>query len=268
MLRKILAFLTAHGLELKIIHIVKRVSIINKLLLRNGWRNQGKGYYYNIYRLDSSVLQNNNVPLSGKTMLEIGSGNEPFLGNYFIEECGIAKFIASDPYRKTGTTTTPGYNEKLLSVRLDFTSSDDIAKYENQFDVVISNAVLEHIRKSLCVKTISNLNRVLKMGGYSFHQIDLRDHLNRKALPFNFFKYSDFVWSAATDDTIFYTNRLRCQNWLDIFEKTGFRIVYLHKYREMNPRFPKNIDNQFVNTPTEDLNVSSLDILVKKISEI
>jgi 2-polyprenyl-3-methyl-5-hydroxy-6-metoxy-1,4-benzoquinol methylase len=268
MLRKILQFLTARGLELKVIHLVKRISLINRLLLRNGWKDQSKEYYRNIYRLVSGVLLKNNVPLSGKTLLEIGSGNEPLLGNFFIEECGVAKFIASDPYRETATTTAPGYNDKLLSVKLDFTSTGNVAQYEDQLDLVISNAVLEHIKKSSCAKTIGNLNRVLKMDGYSFHQIDLRDHLSRIALPFNFFKYSDDAWDAATSNTIFYTNRLRSQNWIELFEKNGFRIAYLHKYRELNPRFPTKIDDVFTKTPTEDLNVSALDILVQKVTEI
>jgi cyclopropane fatty-acyl-phospholipid synthase-like methyltransferase len=267
MLRRLLRFLTARGLELKVIYVVRRISFINKLLLHKGWRDQGKEYYHKIFLLVSGVLQKNNVPLAGKTILEIGSGNEPFLGNYFIEECGIATFIASDPYREIGATANSGYSDKLLSARLDFTSSEDVTKYENALDLVISNAVLEHIKKSSCSKMIGNLNRVLKIGGYSFHQIDLRDHLSRAALPFNFFKYSDNAWSGATSDTIFYTNRLRCQHWIDLFENLGFKVVYLHKYREQNPRFPKTIDRVFSETPAEDLNVSTLDILVQKISE-
>lgn len=268
MLRRILHFITKIGWDIKIISAIKKISFLNNLLLKKGWSDRDLSYYRNIFIFIRGIFEKNNISLQGKKMLEIGSGNLPSLGNFFIDNCRLSDYVASDPYRNEAENELAESGPtKITFARLDFTSGAETAKYEGGFDFVISNAVLEHISKALCEETVRNINRVLKVNGYSFHQIDLRDHLNNKTMPFNFYKYAEPTWETATSQTIFYTNRLRCTDWLRLFRDNGFEITYLYKYRRDSADLPKKIDSRFVSYPVDDLHVSALDILVKKISQ-
>jgi SAM-dependent methyltransferase len=59
-------------------------------------------------------------------------------------------------------------------VRVHALAAEELWKIGERFDVVLSNAVLEHVQD--IDMTAANLAAVSKPGGYGFHQIDFRDH--------------------------------------------------------------------------------------------
>jgi SAM-dependent methyltransferase len=100
---------------------------------------------------------------------------------------------------------------------------------EKTVDFIWFNAVLEHIKKSEFFDTMCELRRVLRDGGECSHTVDLRDHLNG---ALNHLRFSESFWES---DVIFnsslYTNRKLCSEILNLMEKSGFEVTFIHAQR-------------------------------------
>lgn len=91
-----------------------------------------------------------------------------------------------------------------------------------QFDLVYSNAVLEHV---VDVKAaIVEMKRVLRPGGIAAHRIDLSDHAVPDE-PHQFLRYSDQLWHWLNRHHVYTENRLRRSDFLQLFEDAGFAVV-------------------------------------------
>ena len=100
---------------------------------------------------------------------------------------------------------------------------------DDYFSFVFSCSVLEHIHKDIVASVIRGLHRVLRPGGYSFHVIDLSDHLahydEKKVSLKNYLRYSDAVWRAFFQNDVQYFNRVQRPEWLVDFEQAGFALL-------------------------------------------
>ena len=140
----------------------------------------------------------------------------------------------------------------------------------DSIDFLFSNAVLEHARDPLqCVRETM---RVLRKNGITAHQIDLRDHRDFSK-PLLFLKHSDAQWQTIMQeycavDPFMYMNRWRSQDFVEIFEKEGFRIL------EVTPNMTADdttvdkalpcLDDRFKNYPRSELGTISLFIVAEK----
>jgi SAM-dependent methyltransferase len=90
-----------------------------------------------------------------------------------------------------------------------------------QFDLIISNAVLEHVSDlpSVC-RMLAGLT---KPGGINSHQVDFRDHLNR-ARPLEFLLRSDLQFLLERTRHPSQGNRIRHSECINIFSDAGFSI--------------------------------------------
>ena len=69
--------------------------------------------------------------------------------------------------------------------------------------------------------TIEKINLLLKKGGITYHQVDLRDHLHlRDKCYLDFLKYPEKYWRFIGD-----TNRIRYTQYLQLFRKYKFKII-------------------------------------------
>ncbi|MFA5024712.1 MAG: methyltransferase domain-containing protein [Patescibacteria group bacterium] len=236
-----------------LIRLIKNNGFINKLLLKSGWSDYGFNYYNLIYLRIKDFLLKNDIDLYNKKILEIGSGNLPVLGYFFIIFDKIKFYCASDPYRAENFFSKKNVKKQLdiinefkkrkISeikdyvnikekknilnkdfiefINLDITENINIGE---KFDIIISNAVLEHIKKEKINQAIKNMNLVLNDGGIMVHEIDFRDHTNFNR-PLANLKYTDEEWDKLTKDTIFYTNRLKLSDYIEIFQRNNFEII-------------------------------------------
>jgi SAM-dependent methyltransferase len=92
---------------------------------------------------------------------------------------------------------------------------------DESFDIVHSHACLEHVWDP--VVAVRQIARLLRPGGVTSHQIDLRDHRDFDR-PLDFLRYSDWVWRSAQSRRI-YTNRWRRSDWVNAFQSAGLRIL-------------------------------------------
>lgn len=130
------------------------------------------------------------------------------------------KFVL-DPYISELDKGTWKVNETTIHVDSDRLFEDNLIA-ESTFDVIYSNAVLEHVRDPL--KTITECRRILKPGGLAVHQIDLRDHEDFDN-PLEFLKVSAEEWverMAYRGGS--YLNRWRSCNYIEGLQQNGFEI--------------------------------------------
>jgi predicted SAM-dependent methyltransferase len=108
-------------------------------------------------------------------------------------------------------------------------SSGTLRKFKaDSFSAVISVNVLEHVERSILREFIQDIYRVLKVEGFSIHQIDLSDHLtayDRSVSRKNYYRYSDKKWKWLFESKVQYFNRVQRSEWLDLFAESGFQLV-------------------------------------------
>lgn len=224
--------------------------------------------------------------LHGKTILELGPGDS--ITSAIIAATHGAKAILLDlgSYSRIEVKPYIDLTKELQKKGLhppDLTGSQDIdeiltrcnAQYltsglssfkiiENEsVDLIFSNAVLEHVRKSLFLETMQECRRILKPGGICSHSIDLRDHLGG---ALNSLRFNDRVWeSEFFARSGFYTNRIRYSQMLDLFKQSGFleEVICVKTWGTMPT--PRNvISREYRSMPIVDLLVSEFEVLLYK----
>src|SRR5436190_6426103 len=111
-----------------------------------------------------------------------------------------------------------------------------------EFDVVLSNAVLEHTRdlNSVC----SELARVTRIGGLNIHQIDLGYHKNRER-PLDHLLLSEIDFYQEANAAQFeYGNRWRANEFVARFERAGLVIKHVHISQRADPEYLKEVRDQ------------------------
>jgi ubiquinone/menaquinone biosynthesis C-methylase UbiE len=134
---------------------------------------------------------------------------------------------------------------------------------DNYFDMIFSQAVLEHIRISEFHKTLCEMYRVLKTGCYTSHVIDFQDHLDNSL---NSLRFSSKLWeSNLFSKSGFYTNRLRKSEVLNEFIKVGFKIrsVSCSKWDKI-PLDVKKLYGKYKNYSEDDLLTKGMTIVLQK----
>lgn len=98
----------------------------------------------------------------------------------------------------------------------------------NSVDLHISRSVLEHIPPETLKKIFQEGKRVLRPSGFLIHQIHLGDHMatfDKSISSINFLQYDDPTWSKLAGNGFMYHNRLRLQEYIDIFVDIGLDII-------------------------------------------
>lgn len=122
----------------------------------------------------------------------------------------IRQMVAGKGYVEATICCLSDAGEKLSSIAND------------QFDALVSNAVLEHIKNPQTA--FAELFRVTRPGGVGLHQVDYRDHRNfSQPLEHLLLKPSAF---GAMNDRVHseYGSQLRQPDYSELLERAGFII--------------------------------------------
>lgn len=97
---------------------------------------------------------------------------------------------------------------------------------DESFDCFYSIDTLEHIPPVPLAEVLTTSRMRLKPGGIAVHIIDYSDHYAREggASRINFLRYSDRDWERHNSKFL-YMNRLRHGQFLELFEKAGYRTI-------------------------------------------
>lgn len=164
-------------------------------------------------------------PLSG-TLLEIGPGSNLGVAALFVRS-GIDSAVCMDMERwlepQDELYEELGVADLLDRVEYRYPAAIEAAPFPDEsFDVIFSTAAFEHFADpGIAIREIA---RLLKPGGITSHQIDLRDHRNFDR-PLDFLRLSDREWGRATSRRPAEPNRWRATELLDAFRDAGLRVV-------------------------------------------
>ena len=118
----------------------------------------------------------------------------------------------------------------LLKYGIIYEAPADAAKTvlsDGSVDVCISTATLEHIPEETISKILTELYRIIKVGGMVSAVIDYSDHYSHtdsSISQLNFLRYSDERWSRY-NHKCHYQNRLRHDRYIQLFNEHGFDLI-------------------------------------------
>jgi SAM-dependent methyltransferase len=227
-----------------------------------------------------NLFKEYNVPIEKSSIIEIGPGNSNILALNFLM-LGASKVILVDKFPRMINTgkqkeffkneityiqqkykRNPAFfkDNSINKKFLDYISSELTESDLTNVDIIYSNNVLEHVKN--VELNIKSMWRILKPGGFLYHNIDLRDHYNFNS-PFLFYKYDNHIWQTyLTREGVSYTNRLRFDDFIRLFKENGFEIIHFQTIKQecdintLSPEYKtKDIDS---------LQTTGLSILLKK----
>jgi hypothetical protein len=102
-----------------------------------------------------------------------------------------------------------------------FVSRDGLCGAVQEYDLVVSRAVLEHVGN--LPGTVSDVARALKPDGVSVHEVDLRSHGLDRYRTFDFLTWPEPLYRLMFSQKGF-PNRWRANTYRDLVEGSGLRI--------------------------------------------
>jgi SAM-dependent methyltransferase len=189
--------------------------------------------------------------LKDKTVLELGPGDTLATALFFIAY-GAKRVVCCDrfklvvnPAKNTAIarqvlSLLPEQQRLRLETVLTFDSfgqarlnpthiqylhsrNDEIALEDTSIDIIVSNAVLEHVQNP--AELFAEMNRVLKPGGIMVHAADLKSHELHHKTDLDFLVIPELLWKWMT----FYRgapNRLRKSDYERQLRLYDFELVY------------------------------------------
>jgi len=98
---------------------------------------------------------------------------------------------------------------------------------DKSLDFIFSHSAIEHVKLYDLPAIINETRRLITEAGRTSHNIDLMDHLE---YSLNSLRFSEKTWeSSLFANSGFYTNRLRYSQIIELFEGSGFNIIYKNK---------------------------------------
>ena len=141
---------------------------------------------------------------------------------------------------------------------------------KGSIDCISSTNTLEHIPKEDIRLIFRECHRLLQRDGLMTFLIDYQDHysyFDGRISVYNFLQYSDKDWAFFNPD-LHYQNRLRHQDYLDLFNEEGFEIVVENRTEgtqadlKMLENFP--LEKRFEAYKLTELAVRKAHVLVRK----
>jgi len=99
---------------------------------------------------------------------------------------------------------------------------------DNSIDFHTSYTVFEHIPSYILKEILEEGNRIISDDGLFIHKIDYSDHFShsdKRISAINFLQYSDSEWDKYASNRYMYMNRLRHDDFLNIFKSVGHHIL-------------------------------------------
>ncbi|KXB07350.1 hypothetical protein AKJ54_00370 [candidate division MSBL1 archaeon SCGC-AAA382K21] len=219
--------------------------------------------------------------ISGKTVVELGPGSSLSIAvNCLLD--GAEKVFMVDKYprfskdviqkqyqyfkRKKGFDKVKGEVSHLGSGKLRLVKNgvENMKDVRSQsVDIIISNSVLEHVRK--VETTFGEMYRILNKEGIMYHKVDMRDHYNFKK-PLEFLKYSEDLWeNLLTKEGYSYTNRLRKDDYVNLLKKYSFNYEIIDQEKIPKKRIKDTrLSKKFQRKRPKDLRAMQCVIIARK----
>lgn len=182
------------------------------------------------------------------------------VGGYPITRDEILKHIASFDLGKLNAGDPSGMDTNRLSYRREPLNRLPFPNAEA--DIVMSNAVLEHI--SQVEEVIAEMARVTRKGGVGIHTIDGSDHRrysNPACHPL------ELLTVADGSDLVHGSNRIRPAEFGSLFQKHGFEVLLFTPFETVRIDAPmrKRFVEPFRSMSSESLAVTIGNLVVRRL---
>jgi SAM-dependent methyltransferase len=167
-------------------------------------------------------------PLEGR-VLEIGPGGNVAVAALLVKHgAAEAVCIDSEPWLADNESLYEelGLDAGVLA-RVEYVAPcpiESVPFEDESFDIVFSHACLEHVADPAAA--VASIARVLRPGGVTTHEIDLRDHRDFSN-PLRLLKHRDLTWKLAMSRRPAAANRWRMSDFRRAFEEAGLGILDL-----------------------------------------
>lgn len=200
----------------------------------------GKSLAQNIYlsyKFNQSIQQ---------TLIDISSMLDLDLFNKANEQISKLLRVNSIPSAKNLYDLKKNFNLEYLAPM----TLKTIAEKKLYFDASISSTTLEHLPEEELKESFTLLKKVIRKDGIISAAIDYSDHYShtdKNISSLNYLQFSDDEWNKYNTPMLF-QNRLRHQDYREIFKLMGFRIFEIKgDYGE----YPKTVAEKFDNNNDE-----------------
>jgi SAM-dependent methyltransferase len=132
-------------------------------------------------------------------------------------------------------TTKINFNDFLRMANIHYMAPVDARCLDLQpesIDYHISYTVLEHIPLEVLEGILLEGKRLLRKDGLFIHGIDMSDHFSHadsSILPINFLQFDENRWAYYAGNKYAYHNRLRLDDYVDLFTRVGLTILSMSK---------------------------------------
>jgi len=155
----------------------------------------------------------------------------------------------------------------LELMQLEYVAPSDAARTsldDGAFDLHISRSVLEHVDPRALEDILSEGKRLVSSRGLLVHYVDFSDHFAHSdptISSVNFLRFGEEEWHALAGNRFMYHNRLRYDDYLDVFRRLGLAVITEQRHVDdravqvLRQGFP--LDRRFRGKPVEVLATSS-----------
>jgi SAM-dependent methyltransferase len=182
------------------------------------------------------------------------------VGDFLITREQVLRNIASFDLTKMNAGDPSGIDATRLSYRQEPLAS--LSLESGQADLVISNAVLEHIEPG--DGTIAEMARITRKGGFGIHTIDGSDHR----------RYGDsschpleFLMAPEGQRLVHGSNRIRPTEFGLLFEQHGFKVMGFAPFEtvEIDLALRERFAEPFRSMPNDVLAVIGGKLIVRRV---
>ncbi len=171
--------------------------------------------------------------------------------------------------------TSFSQDQFLDHCRIQYIAPGDAAKTPlspGSIDFHTSYQVFEHIPREILGQILAEGNRIIRDQGLFVHHIDYSDHFSHSdssISAINFLQYSDPQWEKYAGNRYMYMNRMRHDDYLDLFHQSGHQICGDHpdtdpSLLDLLQSGRLKLDEQFASKTAEVLSITGSWILSRK----
>jgi hypothetical protein len=157
-------------------------------------------------------------------------------------------------------------NEFFELCDIEYIAPGDAAKTpleQGCIDFHTSYNVFEHIPEPVLSAILKEGNRIVKKSGLFIHKIDYSDHFahsDTSISSINFLQFSDEKWSKIAGNRYMYMNRMRHDDFIELFNSVGQKIVFQEGRIDSQAEKLLNdsgimLDKKFKDKPQKILNI-------------
>lgn len=240
------------------------------------------------------ALSKKGIQLANKDVLEIGSGWMPTMPYFFkfLGKCrSVSTYDINHHFKPKRTAQLNDLFFRMFSIEAPssaqpkdeylpegvhyFPSTNivDQPPAPNSMDIVFSRFLLEHVQPDDLYHMHVGSKKYLREDGVIIHFVSPSDHRaysDTSLSLYDFLQYSAEQWQRQ--QTRFdYHNRLRLPQYLDVFEKAGFEVIYkeystiVDNKKELEKFQKLKIHPDFMKYSVEELTASSMVFILKPV---